>query len=152
GAVEARTLPVSGALEAERDFVTPASRVDLRRDVEPLGAEAHDVGIARAARRPEELQIVNRLEEIGLALTVLPDDHPTRGRPGELDMREVSKIANGKTRESSGSPPPPRGHAPVNFAARFSRNARVPSRLSSVAPSSPNDDASSMSAASSEES
>ncbi len=98
GAVDARALSVPGALEADGDLVTRSAGVDLRRDVERLRSKADEIRVARTARRAQELQVVNRLEQIRLALAVLADDDPTRGRRSEVHMLEVPKVANDEAR------------------------------------------------------
>jgi hypothetical protein len=89
---------VSDALEADGDFVTRSAGVDLRRDVEPLCAEADDVPVARAARRAQKLQVVNRLEEIRLPVSILADHDPTRRWRSEIHVLEVPKVANDEAR------------------------------------------------------
>ena len=58
----------------------------VARDVKPVRAEAHEILIARAARRSQDLQIVDRLEQIRLSLAVLADDDETR-RPAARARR-----------------------------------------------------------------
>src|SRR5690242_558751 len=113
--------------------------------MERFRAEAHHVLISRAARRAQQMQIVDGLEEIGLSLTVFSDQHESVGGRVELDVRQVSEIVYGEPLE----PRRGGGHAPVKRAARFSRKARVPSRLSSVAANRPNAVASRVNASSS---
>jgi hypothetical protein len=55
--------------------------------------ESHDLRIPRAPHRPQEVQIGHRLEEVGLALAVIPDDRDTARREGDIGMSEIPEIA-----------------------------------------------------------
>ena len=55
---------------------------------EAVGAEADRVGVARAARRPEQLEVVDGLEEVRLPLAVVADER--HARLGKLE-RDVSR-------------------------------------------------------------
>jgi len=118
---------------------------DRGAQMKAVSAEAHDVLISRAARRTKQVQVVNGFKDVRLALPIFTDQHEAVGGSFELDVGEIAEIVNGEPLE------PRRGriHAPVKRAARFSRKARVPSRLSSVAASSPKAVASSVVASSS---
>src|SRR5262249_53155792 len=61
-----------------------------------IGTEAHEILIARAANGPEDLEIVNRLEQVRLALSVVTDDDESLTRRRELDVREIAKVAHRK--------------------------------------------------------
>jgi hypothetical protein len=61
--------------------------------MEPGLTELHDVGIARAPHRTQEVQVGHRLEEVGLALPVVPDDRDTARRQREIGMSEIPEIA-----------------------------------------------------------
>ncbi len=124
------------------------ARLDRRTDVKTICAKAHEILIARATRRAQNLEVVDRLEQVRLALAVFADDDEAVGRRRQIDVSEIAKVADDETIESRRSGAG--AHVPLKFAARFSRNARVPSRLSSVAASSPNAVASSASASSSD--
>jgi len=55
--------------------------------------ESHDVGIARPPHRPQKVQVGHRLEEVGLALAVIPDDRDAARRDREIGMSEIPEIA-----------------------------------------------------------
>jgi hypothetical protein len=55
--------------------------------------ESHHVLIARAARRPEQLQVVDRFEEIRFPVPVVADDREALRRNLELQAFEVPEIA-----------------------------------------------------------
>ena len=61
--------------------------------MKPGLAEPHDFHIARTPHRPQEVQVGHRLEEVGLALAVIPDDRHTARRDRELGMSEIAEIA-----------------------------------------------------------
>jgi hypothetical protein len=55
--------------------------------------ESHDLRIAGASHRPQEVQVSHRLEEVGLALAVIPDNRDTTRREREIGMSEIPEIA-----------------------------------------------------------
>jgi len=66
----------------------------VRAEVKPGRPEAHEILIARATHGPQELQIVDRLEKVGLSLAILTDDqHPGRWQL-DLEMDEIAKVAD----------------------------------------------------------
>src|SRR6185437_7168044 len=160
-AVDSRALSFAGALEADADLMT-AVRLHRGADMECGGAEPHEVDVAGAARRTEDREVVDCLEKVRLPLAVFSDDDEPGRRRLELDVRQVAEVAHHQPIE----PRRGAGHAetiiqqrsmvrrrrqvPPNRGARFSRKARVPSRLSPVAASSPNAVASRANASSSD--
>ena len=92
-----------GALEPDADLVACDPSSTVARDVKPVGAEAHEILIARAARRSQDLQVVDRLEQIRLALAVVADDDEAVGGRRELDAREIAKVAHGEVRRAAPS-------------------------------------------------
>ena len=69
-------------------------RVRVRGDVEPGRVEACQVLIPRVADGAQDLEIVDRLEEIRLAVSVVTDDDGAIGRQLEIDALEIPEIAN----------------------------------------------------------
>ena len=98
-----------------------------------LCAKPHEVLVTRAAHAAENLQVIDALEEIRLALAVLPDDRQPRLRNLQIELLEVPKVA----RRDAAQPDLRFGNFPPNTGARFSRNALMPSVMSSVAASNP---------------
>src|SRR6185437_9807648 len=98
---------------------------------ESVGAKADDIDVAGAPRRAEEVQISDRLEEVGLALAVVANHHQSVARHDQLDVRQVAKVPHLERSESRDT------HVPRNRGGRFSMNAWVPSLMSSVAESAP---------------
>ncbi len=98
-----------------------------------LCAESHQVLVTRAAHAAQNLQVIDALEEIRLALAVLSDDREPRPRNLQIELLEVAKVA----RRDAAQPDLRFGHFPPNTGARFSRNALIPSVMSSVAASKP---------------
>src|SRR6478672_8087060 len=92
--------------------------------------EAREILIARFTNRAHDLQIVNRFEKVGLAVAVVADDHGALGRELQIDSLEVSEIANRDRVQSNAIVTT---HFPLKAGVRFSRKARIPSRMSSVA-------------------
>src|SRR5207253_3746320 len=67
-------LPLSLVADRERVRVRTG---DSRLDVEAGSAETRDVAVARGAHGTKEAEVVDRLEEIGLALPVVADGDET---------------------------------------------------------------------------
>ena len=57
-------------------------------------AEPYEVCITSAAHRSQQLEVVDRLEKIRLAVTIVTDQDDTVGRECEVCTREVSEVAN----------------------------------------------------------
>ena len=91
GAAELHALALALAFEASGDLVI-RSAVRAGRQVKTRGAEANDVGIARASDGPEKVQIVNGLEQVRLSLSVVADDDDARLRKGEIEPSKVAKV------------------------------------------------------------
>jgi hypothetical protein len=56
-------------------------------------AEPDDFHVARASHRPQEVEVGYRLEEVGLALAIIPDDRESAFRNGEIGVGEIPEIA-----------------------------------------------------------
>ena len=81
------------AVEADGDLAL-LGRVRVRGDVEASGVEARQVLITSVTDRSQNLEIVNGLEEIRLAVAVVADDDGTVGWELEINAVEIPKIAN----------------------------------------------------------
>ena len=122
-------------------------RINLGGDVKSVGVEAGEVLITRVTDGAEDLEIVDRLEKIRLAVPVVADQRDTFGGETEIDALEVAEVLDRDALESDAMVPIGGGgarlacgrldgryaHVPLNSGARFSTNARVPSRMSAVA-------------------
>jgi hypothetical protein len=84
GAVDRDFLAFRVAVEADRDLARFGS-MRVRGDVESCSVEARQVLIARIANRAHDLEIVDGLEEVRLAVAVVSDDDGTVGRQLEID-------------------------------------------------------------------
>src|SRR5690606_37650749 len=62
-------------------------------DVEGLGAEPDQPLVGRAPEGAEDLEVVDRLEEVRLARAVVADDGHADARETELELREVPEVA-----------------------------------------------------------
>jgi hypothetical protein len=69
-------------------------RIGVRGDVETSRVEASQVLIASISDRSQYLEVVDRLEEIRLAVTVVADDDGTIGRKLEIHTLQIPEIAN----------------------------------------------------------
>jgi len=107
--------------------------------------------ITRVAYRSQDLEVVDRLQEIRFSLTVVTDDDRAIRRQLEVYAFKIPEIANVDVVEAdarfcsvprfsrsgcSGGGLNDR-HFPLNEGGRFSMKARIPSRMSSVAASRP---------------
>ena len=102
--------------------------------MKPVRLEAYNVRVSGASRGSQQLEVIHGLQKIRLALPIVADKDKSLGRNVEVHGGQVSEVADRDAAD------PRRGlrHAPVNFAGRFWRNARVPSCLSCVVASVPN--------------
>jgi hypothetical protein len=62
--------------------------------MEPALTEPHDLRVARATHRPQEMQVGYGLEEVGLALAVISDEREAARRYREIGMSEIPEIAH----------------------------------------------------------
>ena len=90
GAVDRDFLPLGVAIEPDGDVVL-IGRVRLARDVKAGRAEARQVLVARAPLRAKRLQIVDRFQQVRLALTVVADDRESLGGR-QIESLEVRKF------------------------------------------------------------
>src|SRR5687767_13306946 len=122
-------------------------------------SEPRHVLIARRVLGAKRLEVEDALEEIGLPVPILAEDGDAGGGEIEIDTLEVAEISNRHALEPHARNVGVRAtrcaarrlvlvrwlgrrwslafHFPLNAGARFSRNAFVPSRMSSVAARSP---------------
>src|SRR6185312_16441570 len=103
-------------------------RVQMKR----ARAEAHQVRVARTANRAEKLEVVDRFQNVCLALAVVANDYHALGRKRELRTHDVAEVTDRETIEkrhwylasrrgdASASP-----SACVEAGVRFSRNADI---------------------------
>ncbi len=61
--------------------------------MEAVLAESHNVRIACSSHRTQEVQVGYRLEEVGLALAVIPDDRESARRNRKIGVSEIPEIA-----------------------------------------------------------
>ena len=57
-------------------------------------AEPHEVAVAHAAHRAQQLQVRDRLEEVGLALAVVAHERDAVGRNREVGALDVPEVAD----------------------------------------------------------
>jgi hypothetical protein len=60
-------------------------------------AEPNDFGVARAADRPQEMQVGDGFEKVRLPLSIVPDQRDPVYRDREIGVSEISKIARLET-------------------------------------------------------
>ena len=88
----------------------PFARLDLSAGVRRLGAVAHQRALRADAGRRQREQVVDALEQVGLALTVRTDRHDQpvgHGfEPRQRVVPEVAQFDPGKAHTQPGSPAP----------------------------------------------
>ena len=140
--VHGHLLPLPFPVEPRRHGGRPLA-VDLAPQVEHVFGERHELTVAGSSERPKALQIVDRLQQVGLPLGVVSDDgHALRGEVQLLDS-QVPKAAqfqvpqdhdDGRTRRASDiveyngerSPACGRGSSGVGAAESPARTRRNP--------------------------
>jgi hypothetical protein len=98
-AVDAYALALARALEPHAKVV-PGVRLNGCGDVKSIRAETNEILIACTARRSQNLQIVDRLQQIRLPLAVVADHHQAFGGRRNLDVCEVAKVARDEADQS----------------------------------------------------
>src|SRR2546423_3329194 len=93
GAIDRDFLSLGVAVESDRDLALPG-RMRVRGDVKSGCVEARQVLIARVPNRTHDLEIVDRLEEVRLAVTVVANDDGAFGWKLEINALEIPDIAN----------------------------------------------------------
>jgi hypothetical protein len=73
GSVSPDLLAPARALEPDRQRVL-VRNANVSFDIETGGIETHDVHVPRATGGAQKTEVVHRLEQVRLALAVLPDD------------------------------------------------------------------------------
>ena len=88
-----RTILDMGPLAVAACIRVADEQADLplegQRQFEPGLAVARDLGIAGAAKRPEENGVVQQLEEVRLAVPVGPQEDGPAGRKWKVQIREI---------------------------------------------------------------
>src|SRR4029078_7117545 len=98
-AVDPNAFALARPLEPDANLVASIG-LDRCRDMKALGAEAHEILVARTSRRTQNLQVVDRLEQIRFALAVVADHDKSVRRRCDLDVSEVAKVARGEADQS----------------------------------------------------
>ena len=102
-------------------------------------AETRDVGVPGTTKGAQQLQVVDRLEQVRLALAVRTDHRQPGRRHVENDVLQISEVCQCKALDTDRCRVRIGGvrQRPLNSGFRFSRKAFVPSTMSSVAASIP---------------
>ena len=77
----------------------PGRSVGLGRDVKSSGVEASEILITRFSNRAKDLEVVDGLEEVRFAVTVVPDEDGAIGRQLQIDALQIPEVANRDSRE-----------------------------------------------------
>src|SRR5205814_8179076 len=140
GAIDGDFLSLCSLIEANGQLVLDR-RLRNGADVESCRVEAGEIDVARLPNGSQNLEIIDRLEKVGLAVSVVANQCDAIGGELEIHPLEVTEIPDGDALE-----PNPRtggrrdGIAnreayldalPLKLGVRFSWNAPMPSRLSS---------------------
>ena len=64
-------------------------------DVKASRVEASEIDVARVADGSQNLEVIDRFEEAGFAVTVVPNQRYAFGGQLEIDALEVPEVANG---------------------------------------------------------
>jgi hypothetical protein len=73
---------------------------DRRVDVECTGAKPYQIRVARAAHRPQQLEVIDRFKEVRLPLPVVADHHDALRGKCQIRARKIAKVANRKLVEA----------------------------------------------------
>jgi RecA/RadA recombinase len=98
-AVDAYAFALARALEPDANFV---ARICLNgcADMKSFRAETDEILVARTSRGSQDLQIVNRLQQIRLSLAVVADHHQAVGGRRNLDVCKIPKVARDEAGQS----------------------------------------------------
>jgi hypothetical protein len=102
GAVEPYTLPFRLSFVADTDLTALTAR-DVRGDVKPRRSECREIVVARSAHGAQELEIVDRLEQIRLALAVVTDQRDAIGWQRQVEASEIPEVADADVPEPHAS-------------------------------------------------
>src|SRR5690606_24276969 len=138
-AADRDALAACAPLERGRDLALPPRRLvaEPAAHMERLGAEPDQPLVRRTPEGSEDLQVVDRFQEVGLARAVVADDRDAGGRESELELREVPEVAetqfDADQRAGRGS----HGHAGIYPGAGRPATPVVASSMSPASPAEP---------------